>query len=282
MSAAAGRLTTYQHDGLSFDVLDEGPLDGDPIVLLHGFPERASCWRLVAPLLHAHGLRTYAPDQRGYSPGARPSRRRDYRFDTLAEDVVALIDAIGRPVHLVGHDLGAAVGWCVAGKRPDLVRTWTAVSVTHPLAFVRSLLTSRQLLNSWYIAMFNVPKLAEVVAARDPRRFEATLRRAGMTTDDIARFRTEILEYGALPGALGWYRAMLLVDSSARNPKVKVPTTMVWSDGDAALVRRGVDGAESFVEAPYELVVLKGVSHWIPVHAPEALAEAILERVATA
>ena len=72
------RLLRYRHDGLTFDVRDEGPLDGDPVVLLHGFPERSTCWRDVAPLLHAQGLRTYAPDQRGYSPGARPPRRRDY------------------------------------------------------------------------------------------------------------------------------------------------------------------------------------------------------------
>jgi pimeloyl-ACP methyl ester carboxylesterase len=72
------RLLRYRHDGLTFDIRDEGPLDGDPVVLLHGFPERSTCWRDVAPLLHAQGLRTYAPDQRGYSPGARPPRRRDY------------------------------------------------------------------------------------------------------------------------------------------------------------------------------------------------------------
>ena len=117
------RLLRYRRDGLTFDVRDEGPLDGDPVVLLHGFPERNTCWREVAPLLHAQGLRTYAPDQRGYSPGARPPRRRDYTMDKLEADVVALIETVGRPVHLVGHDWGANTGWLAAAHRPDLVRT---------------------------------------------------------------------------------------------------------------------------------------------------------------
>ena len=72
------RLLRYRHDGLTFDVTDAGPLDGDPVVLLHGFPQRNTMWAGVAPLLHERGLRTYAPDQRGYSPGARPPRRRDW------------------------------------------------------------------------------------------------------------------------------------------------------------------------------------------------------------
>ena len=118
-------IRTLHHDGLTFDVLDEGPRDGKPVVLLHGFPERSSTWRLVSPLLHQAGLRTIALDQRGYSPGARPRRRRDYRMHHLVGDVVALIDQVGEPVHLVGHDWGAAVGWAVTMRRPDQVVTRT-------------------------------------------------------------------------------------------------------------------------------------------------------------
>ena len=122
------RLTRFRHDGLVFDVRDEGPVDGDPVVLLHGFPERSTCWRDVAPLLHARGLRTYAPDQRGYSPGARPRRRRDHTIPKLVGDVVALIETIGRPVHLVGHDWGATVGWMVAAT----TRRWSAAGPRCP------------------------------------------------------------------------------------------------------------------------------------------------------
>lgn len=273
------RITRFENDGLTFDVLDEGPLDGIPTVLLHGFPERGNAWRLVVPHLHAAGLRTFAPDQRGYSPGARPTRRRDYRTRRLVGDLAALVDRVGRPVHLVGHDWGALVAWAAAGLRPDLFRTLTAVSVAHPAAFVEACFSSNQLVKSRYMAFFQLPWLPERLAREPGGYFDTSLRRGGMTREDVARFRTEIVEYGALTTALHWYRAIPFVDPGATGRKVTVPTTYVWSDHDVALVRRGAERTERWVDAPYELVVLEGVSHWIPTHAPDACAAAILGRV---
>jgi len=272
------RLTTFTRSGLTFDVVDEGPVDGETIVLLHGFPERASCWRRVTPLLHAQGFRTLAPDQRGYSPGARPRGRAAYRLAELTADVVALVDAVGGPVHLVGHDWGAAVGWSVAARHPELVRTWTAFSVPHTAAYLRSLL-GPQALRSTYMAWFNLPALPE--SRPGVALLERGLRAMGWGDAEIERFRTEIVAYGALPGGLGWYRALPL---AAREPvgRVSVPTTMVWSDGDAAVSRRGADLTPPLCTGPYEYVELAGVSHWIPTEAPEAAAEAILERVVSA
>ena len=279
MTASAERITTYEHDGLSFEVLDEGPLDGDVVVLLHGFPERASSWREVAPALHAQGLRTLAPDQRGYSPGARPRRRRDYRSAVLTGDVAALVERVGGPVHLVGHDWGAAIAWSVATSRPDLVRTLTAFSVPHPTAYLRAMLTTRQAVDSWYMYFFQLPRLPERSLTRRGGRSERWLTQGGLTPQDLQRFRTEIVEHGALAGGLGWYRAMVMLDRSQLGQKVTAPTTMVWSDQDAFIARPGIDGCARYVDAPYELVVLEGVDHWIPTHAPHAAAAAVLSRV---
>ena len=271
------RLLRYRHDGLTFAVRDEGPLDGDPVVLLHGFPERATSWRKVAPLLHPHGLRTYAPDQRGYSRDARPPRRRDYRLGRLVGDVTRLAETIGSPVHLVGHDWGSVVAWRVAAERPELVRTLTAVSVPHPGAFLRSELTPRQALLSWYLLAFQVPRLPERLLSRQVS--DGYLRRGGMTAEEIDRFRSDIVEDGALRGGLMWYRAMFLEDPRQMSGPVRVPTTLVWSDGDAYVGRAGVDRTPAYVEADYRLVELPGVSHWIPTQAPEALAAAVLDRI---
>jgi pimeloyl-ACP methyl ester carboxylesterase len=275
----SGRITQYEHDGLTFDVLDEGPLEGLPVVLLHGFPERSTTWREVAPILHDAGLRTYALDQRGYSPRARPRGRHSYRLHHLVGDVTALIDRIGRPVHLVGHDWGAAVGWAVAGRVPDRVLTWTAVSVPHPAAFARAMRSSSQRRRSRYMALFNVPLLPELMARQPGGRFDQAMRKAGMTADEVARFRVEIVEDGALRHALGWYRALPFTRPGSTDVPVTVPTTLVWSDRDIAISREGVDGTARWVHAPYDLVVLEGVSHWIPTQAAGACAGAILARV---
>ena len=275
------RITTFTHEGLTFDVRDTGPLDGVPVVLLHGFPERGSSWDLVSPLLHERGFRTLAPDQRGYSPGARPRRRRDYRTGRLVGDVEALVERIGRPVHLVGHDWGAAVAWLVAARSTGAVRSLTAVSVPHPMAFLRAMATSRQGLHSWYMYAFQLPRLPEAMAARPGGMLERFLRHSGMTDEEVARFRREIVEYGALPGALGWYRAQFLLDPSMTASRVRIPTTLVWSDGDVAVGRKGVDLTPDYVDAPYALEVLEGVTHWIPTQAPDRLARIVLDRIAS-
>lgn len=272
--AGPPRLTSYTHDGLTFEVTDAGPLDGDPVVLLHGFPQRGSSWAAVSEHLVAAGRRTLAPDQRGYSRGARPRHRRDYRLSLLAADAAELLRRFDRPVHLVGHDWGAAVAWTVAIQHPELVGHLTSVSVPHPGAFLRSFGSSGQLAKSWYMGFFQLPLLPERTLAG--ARAEGMLRAGGMTAAMVERYRREVVADGALHTALHWYRAMPLEHPRLMSQRVRVPVTHVWSDGDVALVRRGADLCEQYVDAPYRLEVLSGVSHWIPDAAPERLAAIIL------
>jgi pimeloyl-ACP methyl ester carboxylesterase len=103
-------------NNLEFSALEWGPPDGRTVLLLHGFPQRATSWSRVAERLAETGLHAVAVDQRGYSPGARPPDVADYAMANLAADVVALIGALGGAVDLVGHDWGGLVGWQVASR----------------------------------------------------------------------------------------------------------------------------------------------------------------------
>ena len=155
------RLTGFASDSLSFTVRDVGPIDGPVVIALHGFPQTSASWDLVAPLLADAGYRVLAPDQRGYSTGARPRAVRAYRMDRLTADVLALADAAGAErFHLLGHDWGAAVSWALASRHADRVASLSAVSVPHPAALARAL-RGRQALRSWYIAAFQLPWLPE-------------------------------------------------------------------------------------------------------------------------
>ncbi|CAB4903935.1 MAG: alpha/beta fold hydrolase [Rhodococcus sp.] len=270
------RIARYTHDGLEFDVLDQGPLDGPIVLLLHGFPERAASWSAVMDQLNEAGFRTIAPDQRGYSPGARPKRRRDYRVGALVDDVVALIDTIAAPVHLVGHDWGAMIAWVTAGRRPDLVSSLTAFSVPHPGSFITALLTSRQILHSWYFAFFQLPVLPEKWMTRPGQRAEKWYEKSGMNADDLERTRTDIVGYGALPYAVTWYRGLPFSNPGIGRLRITVPTSMVWSDGDTFIGRSAIERAQQYVDARYTLTVLAGVTHWIPTQAPTAAAQAII------
>lgn len=272
------RLSTFARQGLTFEVRDTGPQDGTPVVLLHGFPQTSASWTSVAELLNGQGFRTLAPDQRGYSPAAAPSRRRDYRLSELVDDAAALIETAGAaPVHLVGHDWGAAVAWGLAAERPDLVKTLTAVSVPHPLAFVYSMFSSAQALKSWYMLFFQLPWIPELLMRNQSGFFQRSLRSTGQTPANAARDMAGLHRLGSARTALNWYRAMPFTQPSVLRRKISVPTLQVWSDGDTAVGRKGHELSRRFVSGPWELRTLEGVSHWIPDEAPEALTDLLTE-----
>ena len=265
------RITSYTRDGLVFDVHDAGPVDGTPVLLLHGFPQDSRSWAALSPLLHERGYRTVAPNQRGYSPGARPRPRRAYRPSELTADVVELIEVAGLgPVHLVGHDWGAAVAWEVAAQRPDLLRSLTALSVPHPAAFVQAMFTSNQGRRSRYMLFFQLPWWPERQLSSG-QTWERLLRSTGMSAEAAARDAEPMRDRAAARGALNWYRAMLLSPPRSVRAKITVPTLYVWSDRDRAIGPKGAALTPRFVAGPYTYEVLEGVSHWIPDEAPEQL-----------
>jgi pimeloyl-ACP methyl ester carboxylesterase len=234
----------------------------------------------VAPALHAAGLRTYAPDQRGYSPGARPAGAGAYRMKECAADVLAIADALGAGrFHLVGHDWGAGVGWHLAARHPDRIRTFTAVSVPHPRAMVRALLVDReQQQRMTYFRLFRADGAAAAMRAHDAMLLRMTYTGSGMDAAASEPYLAAMLAPGRLEGGLAWYRGMRRADA-LRVGRVRVPTTFVWSDGDAAIGRTGAEHCHRFVSADFRFVELSGISHWIPDQAPAALAAAILERI---
>ncbi|ORV41051.1 alpha/beta hydrolase [Mycolicibacter engbaekii] len=272
-------MDRYTRDGLVFDVRDAGPPEGPVVVLLHGFPQRNDSWNAVIDRLTAAGYRCLAPNQRGYSPGARPRRRRDYRMSELVADVAALIDASGaQRVHLVGHDWGAGVAWGVAAELPERLATVSPVSVPHPAAFLKSFVTSSQGLASWYMGFFQLPWLPEWLLTRRQGALAAkALRRSGQTTDAAERDVRALTEPGAVTGGLNWYRGMPLSNLGDSNQQIAVPTLYVWSDRDMALKPKAAHDTARYVDAAYRFEVLEGVSHWIPDTEPDRLADLLLD-----
>ncbi|RBY96492.1 alpha/beta hydrolase [Blastococcus sp. TF02-8] len=280
-----GELLRVDVGDLTFDVRVDGPEDGRPVLLLHGFPETSASWAAVTPLLTQAGLRTYAPDQLGYSPGARPLDVESYAMQNLAQVSADLMTALEIPVaDVVGHDWGSNVAWTLAAWHSDRVRSLTAVSVPHPAAYTAAFrVDPEQKERSAYIRLFWQPgKAEEVLLADDARRLRRMLLGTegdtGVSPEAADEYVAVLSAPGALTAALNWYRAM---SSDIRVDKVDVPTTYVWSDGDVAIGRTAAEACAEFVTGDYRFVELPGVTHWIPEQAPEQLAAAILDRVAS-
>ena len=263
-------MDSFSRGDLVFDVRDSGPADGAPVVLLHGFPQDSSAFDRLSPVLHSAGLRTLAPDQRGYCPGARPVGRSAYGMREVVDDVLALLDAAGlSSAHVVGHDWGGIAAWALAAWHPWRVRTLTALSVPHPAAMAQAMVHSDQALRSSYIGFFQLPLVPEgALLAGGGALLRRMLHQGGLPDDRVESYVERMREPGALTAALNWYRAMPL---AARTPvgKVRVPTLHVWGAGDAFLGRAATEATEAFVAAPYTLEVLEDVNHWIPELAAE-------------
>ncbi len=272
MAARTRRSSSFSRDGLVFDVRDKGPGKGEAVVLLHGFPQDATAWDPVTSRLHEAGLRTLAPDQRGYSPQARPRGRRAYRMALLVDDVLALLDDRGLArAHVVGHDWGGAVAWALAGRHPERVASLTVLSTPHPAAFTAALAGS-QAIASWYMGAFQLPILPEVALSRAlPRMLR------GLPDASIARYTRRMREPSALGAALGWYRAIPFSPPGGFGAVV-VPTTYMWGARDPALRRRGAELTGRYVSGPYRFVELDA-GHWLPETRPTEVASAVVEQV---
>ena len=138
----------------------DGPSDGPLVLLLHGFPETSYEWRAQLPALAAAGYRAVAPDQRGYTPGARPVAVDDYRVDRLVDDAFGFADALGAErFDLVGHDWGGFVAWYAAGApATGCARSRSCRPRTRSRSPGRSASGGDQADRSSYMTLFRTPE----------------------------------------------------------------------------------------------------------------------------
>lgn len=268
-------------NGMRFSARAAGPANGRPVLLLHGFPQSSLSWLPVMHTLAAAGYRAVAPDQRGYSAGARPADVAAYRVSQLVSDVLALADTMQMArFDLVGHDWGGMVAWVTAAQHPGVVRSLSVVSTPHPGALAAALSAGDpdQTARSAYVHVFRRPAEPERILlgeGGDGEGLRSMFAATGLDDAQAGEYVSLMQAPGAMTAALNWYRAMDPAEVEGL-PPVVVPTLYVWSSGDAALGRRAAEGTAEFVAGRYQFAVLDGVSHWVPEEAPDELARLLL------
>ena len=273
---------------LALHTIVAGPDDGEPVVLLHGFPECWYAWHdLIEPLVAA-GYRVIAPDQRGYNRSDKPDPVSAYRLDALAGDISGLLDAVGAAdAHLVGHDWGALVAWWFALHDGDRVRTLSALNVPHPTAFRRALVSDpRQLLRSWYGLFFQLPRLPEALARFDDWRVAVktmtdTSRPGTFDAVDFDRYRRAWRVPDAYRSMVHWYRAVFRDNTRPRRTRVDPPTLVLWGAEDAFLRRPLAAKSASYCDRG-RLVVWEDATHWLHHEHPERVVGELTRQFAVA
>ena len=266
-----GLVIVKAADGVDLYVEVHG--DGEPVLLLHGWPDSGALWRNLVPLLVEAGKRVIVPDQRGFGRSGRPEGRDHYRLSRAVADVAAVLDAVGAPAaQVVAHDWGAAVAWLAAMRRPERVRSLAALSVPHPGVA----LGLRQLQMSWYQLFFQFEEIAEAILSYDDW---AALRELTPGYRDIDRAIADLSRPGALTATLEWYRANTAPRMPGPPPvwpPVSCPVLGVWSDGDQYLDGARMRASGDLVSGSWRYEEITGSSHWIPLDAPDELGALLL------
>lgn len=262
-------------NSIHLHVVYAGPEDGNVVILLHGFPEFWRGWiKQIEPLVKA-GFRLIVPDQRGYNLSDKPKGVSAYHIESLAQDILGLIDSVGREkAIIVGHDWGAAVAWHLASHHPDRVEKLAILNVPHPAVMVRYLRSNfDQLRKSWYMFFFQIPRLPEWLVGRNNAKGAVELlRRSGtpgtFSDQDLIHYREAWSQPGALTAMINWYRSVFRngfatsMGKPETLPEIRVPTLMLWGKQDVALSAKM---AQLSIDLCKEgrLIIFEDATHWV-------------------
>jgi pimeloyl-ACP methyl ester carboxylesterase len=253
--------------------------------------ERLAATHHQLKALAEDGYRVVAPDQRGYSPGARPTEVADYAMGNLVADVIGMADELGfERFHLVGHDWGGAVAWVTSMRHPERLLSLTVVSTPHlaALSLARNDPASGQAQRSSYMKRFAEQGSEQDFLANDAAGLRAIFGGAGLSADEIQVYVDALGTQEAMRAALNWYSAMVSSSTGGLAPipalaaggrTDDLPTLYVWSTADPVFGREAAEATADFAAEPYRFEELEGIGHWIPEQAPELLNALLIEHL---
>lgn len=271
--------------GLTFDAAVTGPADGPLALLLHGFPQSRHAWTDQLAALAAAGFRAIAPDQRGYSPSARPDPETldDYAIDRLVADVLAIAEAAGGAgtlFHLAGIDWGGQVAWATAAAHPGRLLSLTVLSRPHPNAFTAAFESDPdQQHRSRHHRAFHDRDTGAMLLANDAAALRKMLAGEGLAPQRIDDYLSVVGNPAAMEAALAWYRATGL---RIALPPIAVPTLYVWGENDASVGRAAAEGTAAHVSASYRFEPLPGVGHFSSDTAPDTISALMIAHMRSA
>jgi len=270
-------------NGINFHCVTQGK--GQLVILLHGFPECWYSWRHQIPFL-AQRFKVVAPDMRGYNLSEKPEGIEAYGTDKLTSDVKALIEAFGRKkAHVVGHDWGGVVAWLFAMSYPEHLYKLAVLNCPHPAVFTRSITSNpRQLLRSWYMFFFQIPRLPEAIIRSFDYYFiqrvfrDWAIDKSAFSDHDIEELKKAAAQPGALTASINYYRAMMRNYVAMRRrgdreemgdvPRIKSPSLLIWAEDDRALGKELTYGMDPYFEDGIRVRYIPNCSHWVQQEQP--------------
>jgi len=250
---------------------------GEPLILLHGFPDFWYGWKNVILGLKDE-FKLIIPDMRGYNLSDKPEGIENYKLDILIEDIKELSEKLGfTEFNLAGHDWGGMVSWALAEKYPELIKKLIVLNAPHPKIF-RKLITKNndQKKASGYIVRF----LKEGESFLFENNFQALQLSVFGTAKNKKAFsefdKEKYIEAWSQPGALtrgvNYYRANHSYEEWSGI--INVPTLVIFGMKDIFVLPKVLEGLEDFIK-DLKIVRIENASHWVMHDDPELVNSSI-------
>ncbi len=284
------QIREFQANGFTFRCRTCGlEQQGELVVFLHGYPETSITWEPAMRAFAEKGYRCLAPNQRGYSPGARPEGLENYTHRKLASDVIALVDQVngGKKFHLVGHDWGSNVGWIVVTLYPERVQSYTALSTPHTKEYLQMQIHDPvQHQRSQYIFNYlEADKPEEAIAANNFERFRKLFE--GFPQATLDEYLTTFAEKSARTAAINWYRAkykqalgQVYFEEPVPYGDVELPVLFIWGKKDLYTAPVGVEAGHKYMKGYYRFIQIDA-GHWLMEFNTDFCVKQMLEHVAS-
>jgi pimeloyl-ACP methyl ester carboxylesterase len=274
--------------GLRMSVTEAGT--GEPILLLHGFPQSSREWERVMPRLarHAHVI---APDLRG--AGLTDAPRRGYERRTLQADVEALLDALALDrVTIVAHDWSALIAFALAIEKPERVERLIALAVPPPYLRFHPRLMKAMPVFAFQFALAT-PVIGPALLRRGRQRLPRWLMRRfaarpdAISERDAYAYLTALAEPARARAGSALYRGLIVPEfirilaGAYRGHRLAVPAVVLFGADDSLIPRQMLTGFE--VDAPHLTIeYVPGAVHFLPDEQPADIARRISEFIAHA
>jgi pimeloyl-ACP methyl ester carboxylesterase len=255
---------------------------GEPVVLLHGWPQTWYMWRDVIPTLAEHH-RVIAPDLRGLGDSSRPESGYDKK--TVAQDICKLMTALGHErFSVVAHDWGGPVAYALAAQFPERVQSMAIFDAPvlgdgGPVAHH----------SRWHFGFHGLPDLPEALTqGREDIYLRFFYRFGGARPDAIseeaqAEYVRAYEQPGAMTAGFNYYRAVPqdIADNTEFRTAAKLAMPILVYGGDPKTRGRGMSALESWKRVATNVSggVAENCGHWIPEEQPDFVAELVIRHL---
>ncbi|MEB6570655.1 alpha/beta fold hydrolase [Staphylococcus auricularis] len=264
-------------EGLDINVEVSGEDNEESVLLIHGFPDSTKLWREVAPKLVSEGYQVIAFDLPGFGESAIPDDVKASRLDNISNIIVGLLKHLEvEETHVIGHDWGSVVSWYFTYNHPEYVKSFTALSVGHPKAFLNSGFS--QLLSSWYVILILNEELAENLFTANGW----SLFRNFFVADECeTNWIPDLSRDGRLTAGFNIYRANLNPDYNDDIMKsvdeITRPVLAIAGDSDPSLTTEQVDTSKEYVKNDFDDITIEDAEHWLPLYQVDEIVPPILD-----